>query len=72
MQRQRILTQTRYKRAVYQIIGILQKHGDQRWQRHLPDELSDRSNRHFVIRLHTLPPFHKLSGAGKLRRTAGH
>ena len=69
--RQSIFTQPHYKRAVYQIIGILQEHGNQRRYRHLPDELSNRSDRHFIIGLHTFPPLHKLSGAKKLRRTAG-
>ena len=59
--RQSIFTQPRYKRAVYQIIGILQKHGNQRRYRHLPDEFSNGRNRHFVIGLHAFPLLHKLS-----------
>ena len=59
--RQSIFTQLRYKRAVYQIIGILQKHGNQRRYRHLPDEFSNGLDRHFVIGLHAFPLFHKLS-----------
>ena len=58
-----ILTQPCHKRAVYQVIGILQEHGNQRRYRHLPDEFSNRSDRHFIIGLHTFPPLHKVSGA---------
>ena len=53
-------------------VGILQEHGDQRRYRHLPDELSNRGDRHFIVGLHTFPPLHKVSGAKTLRRTAGH
>ena len=58
-----ILTQPCHKRAVYQVIGILQEHGNQRRYRHLPDEFSNRSDRHFIIGLHTFPPLHKVSGS---------
>ena len=61
--RQSIFTQPRYKRAVYQIIGILQKHRNQRRYRHLPDEFSNGRNRHFVICLHAFPLLHKVSGS---------
>ena len=37
--------------------------GNQRRYRHLPDELSNRSDRHFIIGLHTFPPLHKVSGS---------
>ena len=68
--RQSIFTQPCYKRTVYQIIGILQKHGNQRRYRHLPDELSNRNDRHFIIGLHTFPPLHKVSGSFHSRRRA--
>ena len=33
-----------------------EEHGNQRRYRHLPNELSNRGNRHFIISLHTFPP----------------
>ena len=53
---QRFLTDLRYEETVHKIVGILQKHGKQRWQGHLHDKGNDsfRSHLIFLLMIHLI------------------